>query len=440
MSTANSPSGKVLVVGGGGREHALAWRLAQSPGLRVFVAPGNGGTALEPRVDNVPIAATDIRALASFAAEQNVDYTVVGPEQPLAEGIVDHFHSLGQPCLGPSRAAAQLESSKAFAKDFLARHGIPTAAGEVFDSLEPALARLRQCEAPVVIKADGLAAGKGVIIAASMAEAEQAVYAMLSGEAFGPAGQRIIIEECLLGQELSFIALVDGEQLLPLAASQDHKARDDGDRGPNTGGMGAYSPVPLATAELQQQIVEKIIRPTISGMAAEGNPCSGFLYAGLMVGEDGSARVLEFNCRLGDPETQPLLMRLRGDFNALLRAAAHGELQHCQIDWSTEAALGVVLAAKGYPGPYQRGERIGLPAALPEGCKIFHAGTRIEDGVPTVAGGRVLCATAMGADLAAARSQAYALCRQIDCDSLFHRGDIGHRALAQTTTGGQRLQ
>lgn len=425
---------KVLVIGGGGREHALAWKAAQSPQVsEVLVAPGNAGTALEPGVRNVDIPADDIDGLLAMARDQQVGLTIVGPEQPLVKGLVDAFQSAGLACFGPRRDAAQLEGSKAFTKAFLVRHGIPTAAYQAFTKVEPALAYLRDRGAPIVVKADGLAAGKGVVVAATLAEAERAVRDMLAGNAFGEAGHRVVIEECLQGEEASFIAIVANGTVLPLASSQDHKARDDGDRGPNTGGMGAYSPAPVVTPAMHERIMHEVMLPTVAGLAAEGIDYTGFLYAGVMIGEDGVPRVLEYNCRFGDPETQPIMMRLRSDLVGLCQAALDGELAAQEIDWDPRAAVGVVLAAGGYPAAYQKGRRIeGLEdAAGLADTKVFHAGTRLENDAVVTAGGRVLCATALGATVTEAQRQAYRLVDRIRWEDMTYRRDIGYRAVAR---------
>ena len=425
---------KVLIVGNGGREHALAWKSTQSPLVdTVFVAPGNGGTAQEPGVRNVDIAAEDLDGLLAFALAQRIDLTIVGPEAPLVAGLVDRFQAAGLPCFGPNRGAAQLEGSKSFTKDFLRRHDIPTAAYGSFTAIEPALAYLRQVGAPIVIKADGLAAGKGVILAQDLGTAEAAVRDMLGGGRFGAAGNRIVIEEFLRGEEASFIALVGQGQILPMASSQDHKARDDGDLGPNTGGMGAYSPAPVVTPELHARIMAEVMEPTVAGMAAEGLPYSGFLYAGLMIGEDGRPRVLEYNCRFGDPETQPILMRLRSDLVALCLAALDGRLAEMQADWDPRPALGVVMAAGGYPERYQKGRIItGLEAAAElADTKVFHAGTLRREGQTLTNGGRVLCVTALGETVSAAQARAYAAVNRIHWQDGFYRRDIGHRAIAR---------
>ncbi|KXX64682.1 phosphoribosylamine--glycine ligase [Marichromatium gracile] len=424
---------KILIIGGGGREHALAWKAAQSPlAERVYVAPGNGGTALEPKIENVAIAAEDIAALVDFARAQQIGLTIVGPEAPLVAGVVDAFAEAGLACFGPRRDAAQLEGSKAFTKDFLARHQIPTAAYGVFTEIEPALAYLREIGAPIVVKADGLAAGKGVILAEDLETAEAAVRDMLDAGRFGSAGARVVIEEFLRGEEASFIAMVDGEHILPFATSQDHKARDDGDRGPNTGGMGAYSPAPIVTPEIHARIMREVMEPTVAGLAAEGTPYTGFLYAGLMIDEHGTPKVLEFNCRLGDPETQPLLMRLDSDLIELCQAALAGRLDRIEAAWNPNPALGVVMAAGGYPDGYEKGKEIlGLEAAAATGAKVFHAGTTREGEQVRTNGGRVLCVTAIGKDVSAAQAAAYAGVDQICWDDCFCRRDIGHRAIAR---------
>jgi phosphoribosylamine--glycine ligase len=423
---------KVLIIGGGGREHALAWKAAQSPLIdRVYVAPGNGGTAMEPRVENVKIAAGDIEALAAFADEYRIGLTIVGPEAPLVAGIVDVFQETGLRCFGPTRAAAQLEGSKVFAKDFLARHQIPTAAYRSFTAIEPALAYLEEVGAPVVVKADGLAAGKGVVVADDLATAQEAVRQMLSGERFGAAGRRVVIEEALQGEEASFIAMVDGTHSLAMATSQDHKARDEGDRGPNTGGMGAYSPAPVVTAEIHRRIMDEIMRPTVAGLAQEGMPYVGFLYAGLMIAPDGTARVLEYNCRFGDPETQPILLRLESDLVELCLRALDQRLDEAIVRWDPRPALGVVMAAGGYPETYAKGRPIsGLEAAAAVAhSKTFHAGTRRDNGQLLTNGGRVLCVTALGDTVTQAKSQAYEAVGKIHWQDAYYRRDIGYRAL-----------
>jgi phosphoribosylamine--glycine ligase len=421
----------ILIIGGGGREHALAWKVAQSNRVQnVYVTPGNAGTALEPKVTNLSIAVDDIPELVRFARGHAVELTIVGPEAPLVLGVVDAFQEAGLRCFGPTRAAAQLEGSKAFAKDFLARHRIPTAEYQTFTELEPALAYLRAKGAPIVVKADGLAAGKGVIVARTVAEASHAVQSMLSGQAFGQAGRRVVIEEFLQGEEASFIVMVDGRHSLPLASSQDHKARDNGDQGPNTGGMGAYSPAPVITPELHQRILREVIEPTVQGMAAAGHPYTGFLYAGLMITADGIPKVLEYNCRGGDPETQPILLRLRSDLVALCAAALDGRLDQVQADWDSRPALGVVMVAGGYPGEYRQGEVIsGLPETEEEGVKLFHAGTAYKDGQIVTHGGRVLCATALGTTVQEAQQRAYERVRRINWNGMYYRTDIGYRAV-----------
>jgi len=424
---------KILVVGSGGREHALAWQCARSPAVeRVYVAPGNAGTALEDGVQNVDVAAEDVDALLRFATDKAVDLTIVGPEAPLVAGIADRFRTAGLRCFGPGAAAARLEGSKAFTKDFLARHGIPSADYATFTELDPALDYIRAQGAPLVVKADGLAAGKGVIVARSVTEAEDAARSMLAEKAFGEAGTNVVVEQFLEGEEASFIALVAGQTILPLATSQDHKARDDGDVGPNTGGMGAYSPAPVITPALHERIMAEVMRPTVDGLATEDIPYLGFLYAGLMIGSDGTPRVLEFNCRLGDPETQPILMRLKSDLPALCLAALDGRLDECDTEWDDRAALGVVLAAAGYPGRYRKGDEIdGIDAfADLTGVKVFHAGTRLaDDGRVLTAGGRVLCAVALGDTVAEAQQLAYGVVQGICWDGMYYRRDIGYRAI-----------
>lgn len=422
---------KVLIVGSGGREHALAWKAAQSPRVRqVFVAPGNAGTATEPGVENVAIAADDVAGLLEFAQQQSVALTIVGPEAPLVAGIVDAFRAAGLACFGPTRAAAQLEGSKAFCKDFLARHRIPTAEYGVFTEVAEAEDYIRQKGAPIVVKADGLAAGKGVIVAQSEDEAIAAVREMLAGNAFGSAGHRVVVEEFLQGEEASFIVMADGEHALPMATSQDHKARDDGDLGPNTGGMGAYTPAPVVTPEIHLRVMDEVILPTLEGMKADGVPYTGFLYAGLMIAPDGSCKVLEFNCRFGDPETQPILMRLRSDLVDLCCAAVEGRLDVVGAEWDTRAALGVVMAAGGYPFDYRKDDIIrGLSQAIAPGAKVFHAGTRLDDHKVLTAGGRVLCVAALGTTVAEAQAAAYRLVEKIHWPGAYYRRDIGHRAI-----------
>lgn len=422
----------ILVIGSGGREHALAWKL-NNDGHQVYVAPGNPGTALEPGVNNVPIGVGELDALLGFAQKHAIQLTIVGPEAPLVAGIVDRFEAAGLACLGPRQQAAQLEGSKAFCKAFLQRHGIPTAHYGSFSEVAPAMAFLQQLGRPVVVKADGLAAGKGVILTDDAAQAQAALEQLLVQGSLGEAGQQVVVEERLSGEELSFIALVDGEHILALASSQDHKARDNGDQGPNTGGMGAYSPAPLMDEALQQRIMAEVMLPTVQGMAAEGNPYRGFLYAGLMIGEDGVPRVLEFNCRLGDPETQPLMMRLHSDLGALCLAACQGNLEQLRTIWDPRTALGVVLTAAGYPGAYRQGDVIsGLTEPLGPGCKVFHAGTaQRETGELVTQGGRVVCATALGDSALEAQRAAYDVARRIAWEGIYYRTDIGHRAVAR---------
>ncbi|MDH3280217.1 MAG: phosphoribosylamine--glycine ligase [Gammaproteobacteria bacterium] len=424
---------KVLIVGGGGREHALAWKAAQSPSVtEVLVAPGNAGTQRERKVRNVPVSADDIPALVKIAAESGVGLTIVGPEAPLVSGIVDAFSAASLRCFGPSRAAAQLEGSKSFTKDFLARHGIPTAEYNTFTEVEPACQYIERQGAPVVIKADGLAAGKGVTVADSPAVAVQAVRDCLAAHKFGEAGKRVVIEEYLAGEEASFICVVDRETALPLASSQDHKARDDGDGGPNTGGMGAYSPAPIVTDALHQRIMREVIEPTVAGLVADGHPYVGFLYAGLMIDERGSPKVLEYNCRFGDPETQPIIMRLNTDLVAVCNAALDGALHSQTVEWDNRAALGVVMAAGGYPGAYRKGDVIegldGLDSAV---GKVFHAGTTQRDGAIVTDGGRVLCVTALGETVSEAQRSAYDMVAQIHWPDAYWRTDIGYRAVAR---------
>ncbi len=423
---------KILVIGSGGREHALAWKLKQSPRVsEVIVAPGNAGTAREPGVRNADVGVTDVDGLLALARKEDIALAVVGPEAALAAGIADRFHAAGLRCFGPTRTAAQLESSKAFAKDFLARHNIPTAHYAVFTELDRALAHVRDKGAPIVIKADGLAAGKGVIVALTLADAELALHDMLGAQAFGDASSRVVIEEFLDGEEASYIVMSDGTHVLPLATSQDHKRRDEGDLGPNTGGMGAYSPAPVVTPEVEQRILAEIVQPTIAGMAAEGAPFIGFLYVGLMIDKSGAPKVIEFNARLGDPETQPLLLRLRSDLVDHVEDALDGRLQHRTARWDARPALGVVVAAGGYPGKVRSGDVIsGLDAPAAADTKVFHAGTRLDEaGNVVTAGGRVLAVCALGEDIAAARERAYARVEGIRFADAFHRRDIGHRAL-----------
>lgn len=422
---------KILVIGGGGREHALAWKLKQSPRVQeVVVAPGNAGTAIEPGLRNVDVAVTNIAALLALAQREQIDLTVVGPEVPLVAGVVDAFIAAGLRIFGPRQAAAQLEGSKAFAKDFLARHGIPSAHYSVFTDMEPALAYLRQQGAPIVIKADGLAAGKGVVVAETLQEAEAAVRDMLGSNKLGAAGARVVIEEFLVGEEASYIVLCDGEHALSLATSQDHKRRDDGDRGPNTGGMGAYSPAPVVTAEIDQRVRDQVIVPTLAGMRKDGHPFTGFLYAGLMISADGKLKVLEFNVRFGDPETQPILLRLRSDLVTLIEAALDGKLETTQAEWDDRPAIGVVMAAEGYPEDVRTGDVIhGLPLTHEADTRVFHAATRQRDAEIVTAGGRVLTVCALGDDIADARQKAYAVVDRISMKGGFHRRDIAWRAM-----------
>ncbi len=425
---------RVLIIGGGGREHALAWKLARSPAVEeVFVAPGNAGTEAEPKVRNVAIGVGDVTALVDLARQYQVELTVVGPEAPLVAGVVDAFESAGLHCLGPTRGAAELEGSKVFAKQFLERHGIPTAAYRSFSDVDSARDYVRERGAPLVVKVDGLAAGKGVTVAATVDQAVQAVEESLEQGAFGEAGARVVVEDCLTGEEASFIALVDGRSVLTLASSQDHKALEEGDTGPNTGGMGAYSPAPVVTPELSRRILEQVIQPTVDGMAAEGRPFRGFLYAGLMIGEDGVPRVLEYNVRLGDPETQPIVMRLRSDLVELALACLEGRLDEVRADWDPRVALGVVMCAEGYPGSYGRGYPIdGLPESEADDLKVFHAGTlRDEQDRVVTAGGRVLCVCALGDSVTAARERAYPAVEAIHWQGARYRRDIGHRAVAR---------
>jgi phosphoribosylamine--glycine ligase len=424
---------KVLIIGNGGREHALAWKCAHSADVEeVLVAPGNAGTAREEKVRNVAVSSDDIESLAKLAVDERIDLTIVGPEAPLVAGIVDHFTSLQLPCFGPSAAAAQLEGSKAFTKDFLARHNIPTADYQNFTDLKPALAYIREKGAPIVIKADGLAAGKGVIVAMTLDEAEAAATDMLDGGSFGEAGARIVVEEFLDGEEASFIVVTDGTTVLPLATSQDHKARDEGDTGPNTGGMGAYSPAPVVTAEIEQRIMRDVIEPTLTGMQADGHPYLGFLYAGLMIMADGTPKVIEFNCRMGDPETQPILSRLKSSLTDICSATLDGTLAKCSAEWDSRAALGVVLAAGGYPGVYGKGLTItGLDIADSDHQKVFHAGTSTDGDEVITSGGRVLCVVGLGDSVAAAAAAAYESVDRIHWQDVYARRDIGHRAIAR---------
>ena len=425
---------KVLVIGGGGREHALAWKAAQSSQVEtVYVAPGNAGTAHEPKVENIAIGAEDIDTLLQFAKDTQIDLTIVGPEAPLVIGVVNRFTDAGLRCFGPTEGAAQLEGSKAFTKDFLARHHIPTGSYQNFTDIDPAIAYIKEQGAPIVIKADGLAAGKGVIVAMTEDEATAAVKDMLAGNAFGEAGHRVVIEEFLDGEEASFICMVDGKNILPMATSQDHKRVGEADTGPNTGGMGAYSPAPVVTPVIHERIMRDVIEPTVQGMAAEGNPYTGFLYAGLMISNDGTPRVIEYNCRFGDPETQPIMLRLKSDLVDLCNAALDGKLDSVTAEWDERPAIGVVLAAAGYPGDYPKGDAIsGLQAAAEIiDSKVFHAGTTERDGEVVTAGGRVLCATALGNSVTEAQQKAYQLAEKIHWNGGFYRRDIGYRAIAR---------
>ncbi len=424
----------ILVIGSGGREHALAWKAAQSPLVEtVYVAPGNAGTAREDKLENVDISVDDIDALKTFALSKEIGLTIVGPEAPLVAGIVDQFTAAGLKAFGPSRNAAQLEGSKAFTKDFLERHNIPTAAYANFTDEDEAIAYVRKQGAPIVIKADGLAAGKGVIIAQTVEQAEAAIRDMLSGNKFGDAGARVVIEEFLQGEEASFICMVDGKNVLPMASSQDHKARDDGDTGPNTGGMGAYSPAPVVTPEMHERIMQMVILPTVNGMAAEGNAFTGFLYAGVMIDDKGIPKVLEYNVRFGDPETQPIMMRMQSDLVQHCLDALDGKLDEASAQWDNRTALGVVLAAGGYPDSYNKGDIInGLDDVNSESVKVFHAGTaEDENGNIVTAGGRVLCVVALGDNVAEAQQRAYAAVDNIHWDNMYYRKDIGHRAIAR---------
>lgn len=424
---------KVLVIGNGGREHALTWKAAQSDLVsEVFVAPGNPGTALEPKTKNVNIGVCDIDALADFAEKEKIDLTIVGPEAPLVAGIVDEFKKRNLKIFGPTKAAAQLEGSKSFTKDFLMRHNIPTAKYKNFTDVNEALSYLDSVEIPVVVKADGLAAGKGVIVAQTRQEAKDAVKDMLSGNAFGEAGCKVVIEDFLSGEEASFIVMVDGKNVLPMATSQDHKRVGDGDQGPNTGGMGAYSPAPVVTKTVYDRVMEQIIYPTVKGMAAENNEYVGFLYAGLMIDDAGNPKVIEFNCRFGDPETQPIMMRMKSDLVELCDAACDGKLDTKTCEYDERPAVGVVLAAEGYPQSPRKGDVIsGLESVAEPGSKIFQAGTKQTDGKIVTSGGRVLCATALGSDIKEARDNAYKLAETVSWDGMFYRNDIAYRAIAR---------
>jgi phosphoribosylamine--glycine ligase len=422
----------ILIIGGGGREHALAWKAAQSARVsQVFLAPGNAGTALEDKLTNIDVEAQDVPALLDFAEKNQINLTIVGPEVPLVLGVVDAFQAKGLKIFGPSQAAAQLEGSKAFTKDFLERHKIPTADYQNFTEIEPALAYVQQKGAPIVVKADGLAAGKGVIVAMTLSEAENAIRDMLAGNVFGEAGSRVVIEEFLDGEEASFIVMVDGSNVLPFATSQDHKRVGNGDTGPNTGGMGAYSPAPVVTADIHQRVMQEVIYPTVKGMADEGNTYVGFLYAGLMIMADGTPKVIEYNCRFGDPETQPIMLRLQSDLVELVEAALDGKLDQIQARFDTRASVGVVLAAGGYPANYSKGDEIdGLELGNAD-SKVFHAGTKKIDGKVTTNGGRVLCATALGNTVTEAQQNAYQLAKTISWNGMFYRDDIAYRAIAR---------
>ncbi len=420
---------KILVIGGGGREHAISWQCAKFDGVEeVFVAPGNAGTELEDKLTNIEISVEDSSALIEFAKSSNIDITIVGPEAPLVIGVVDAFQKEGLAIFGPTQAASQLEGSKAFCKDFLERNNIPTAYYDVFTEVEPAIKYVQEKGVPIVIKADGLAAGKGVIIANTQQEAADAINDMLEGNRFGEAGSRVVVEEFLYGEEASFIVMVDGKNILPMATSQDHKARDNGDKGPNTGGMGAYSPAPIVTDTIFQEVMDTVIRPTVDGMAAEGNAYTGFLYAGLMIDADNKFKVLEYNCRFGDPETQPIMMRLKSNLADLCLLATQQKLDQATIEWDTRSSMGVVLAANGYPDAYPSGEVISLPIDS-ESTKVFHAGTKIDGDNIVSNGGRVLCATALGTDTKDAQKNAYALVQKIDWENAYYRTDIGFKAI-----------
>jgi phosphoribosylamine--glycine ligase len=422
---------KILIVGSGGREHALAWKAAQSPKVsQVFVAPGNAGTAMEKSIKNIAINADDISALLSFAIKKAIDLTIIGPEVPLVAGIVDTFQEAGLPCFGPTAKAAQLEGSKSYCKDFMARHNIPSAEYQTFTDVQQAISYIQKKGAPIVVKADGLAAGKGVIVAQTVQQAIAAVEHMLSDNVYGEAGRCVVIEEFLQGEEASFIVIADGKHALPMATSQDHKARDNGDLGPNTGGMGAYSPALVVTPAIHQWVMQKVIEPTLKGMAEDGNPYTGFLYAGLMIAADGTAKVLEYNCRFGDPETQPIMMRLNSDLVNLCQAALRGELDTTRTEWDDRTALGVVLASGGYPDTYQKGCIIsGLPVDEQTDSKVFHAGTRMQEGNIVTSGGRVLCACALGNNINEAQDKAYQLTNSINWHNVYYRTDIGFKAI-----------
>tara|TARA_B100001079_G_C16375549_1_gene499522 strand:- start:148 stop:1416 length:1269 start_codon:yes stop_codon:yes gene_type:complete len=420
---------KILIIGSGGREHALAWQCAKFDNTEeIFVAPGNAGTQLEDKITNVNIGSEDVDGLIAFVKDNQVDLTIVGPEAPLVIGVVDSFQSEGLAIFGPTKAASQLEGSKAFCKDFLDRNNIPTAFYDVFTETAPAIKYVEEKGTPIVIKADGLAAGKGVIIANTQQEAEDAINDMLEGNRFGDAGSRVVVEEFLFGEEASFIVMVDGKNILPMATSQDHKARDNGDKGPNTGGMGAYSPAPIVTDEIFQDVMDSVIRPTVESMSAEGNPYTGFLYAGLMIDDNGNSKVLEYNCRFGDPETQPIMMRLKSNLADLCLLATKGKLDKADIEWDDRSSMGVVLAANGYPDAYPSGEVIALPVDKDD-AKVFHAGTKMDGENVVTSGGRVLCATALGIDTLDAQTNAYNLLDKIDWDNSYYRTDIGFKAI-----------
>ena len=423
---------KILLIGSGGREHALAWKLAQSSKVEtIFVAPGNAGTTLEDKVENIAINADDIDGLLDFAKTNGIELTVVGPEVPLVLGVVDLFAEAGLQCFGPTKGAAQLEGSKAFSKDFFARHNIPTAAYGNFTDIDKAVAYIKSQGAPIVIKADGLAAGKGVILAETESEAIAAVEDMLAGNAFGDAGHRVVIEEFLVGEEASIIVIADGKNYLPMATSQDHKARDNGDKGPNTGGMGAYSPAPVVTPEISERIMRDVIEPTLKGMKEEGYPFTGFLYAGVMIDENGDSKVLEYNVRFGDPETQPVMMRLKSDLVELIESALAGNLDQASMEWDSRSSMGVVMAAGGYPENYDKGAVItGIPKETKD-SKVFHAGTSVENDNIVTSGGRVLCVVGLGDKVSDAQKTAYEIVHQIEWDNVFYRDDIGHRAIAR---------
>ena len=423
---------KILIIGSGGREHDLAWSVAKEKKVaQVFVAPGSAGTAQEDKMQNVAIDVMDLEGLATFAKDNQVELTIVGPEAPLVEGVVNKFQAEGLRIFGPTEGAAQLEGSKAFTKDFLARQQIPTAEYENFTEIEPALAYVREKGAPIVVKADGLAAGKGVIVAMTLTEAEDAIKDMLAGNAFGDAGSRVVIEEFLEGEEASYIVMVDGDNVLPMATSQDHKRVGDGDTGLNTGGMGAYSPAPVVTAEIDQRIMDEVIMPTVNGMKAEGNEYTGFLYAGLMIQADGTPKVIEYNCRFGDPETQPIMLRLKSSLVDLCNAALDKKLADTTAEWDERKSVGVVMAAGGYPGSYGKGDVISFPAECPEGTKIFHAGTKLDGENVVTAGGRVLCVTALGETVTEAQKRAYELLDKVSWEGAYFRKDIAYRAIAR---------